>query len=451
MALNAAIVLEVRTGGADTNGGGFRTGAAGTDWSQQDAAQYAVTDGVTAGSTTITSATASFGTDVVGNLIYVAGGTGSVVGDWYEIISRTNATTIVVDRSTGLTAGTGVTLNIGGALASLGAAGQVAQVAGNKTWVKAGSYTVTSASTNVSGGCFSKSVRVYIEGYNATRGDLGTPPVLTASGISTFIFVTITGTRCSVANLSLDGASLTASQGIVLRGLGYRIKVANCTGGGFGSSTLGAVWIACEATGCTTTAPFASTVASAVYIDCVAYDNTITGFAGSGNASVFIRCIADSNSGATSDGFAPTGESCRLINCVAYGNGRDGIRITEQGTLTNCIAESNTGTGLNFTGANAQGPLAVNCATYDNGTATAGLASANAINIGPITGSGSFFTNAAGGDFSLNNTAGAGAACRATGFPGVLRYGGTGYLDVGALQHQDSGGGGTTLLFIPVE
>ena len=64
MALSANTVLEVRNGGSDTNGGGFVTGAAGTDWSQQDAAQYSVTDGVTAGTTTITSATANFGTDV---------------------------------------------------------------------------------------------------------------------------------------------------------------------------------------------------------------------------------------------------------------------------------------------------------------------------------------------------------------------------------------------------
>src|SRR3954469_9556272 len=113
MALSSSTVYQVRPGGADTNGGGFVTGASGTDWSKQDAAQYSVTDGVAAGSTTLTSVTAAFGTDVVGNLIYVSGGTGSITAGWYQIISRTNATTIVVDRSTGLTAGTGVTLKIG--------------------------------------------------------------------------------------------------------------------------------------------------------------------------------------------------------------------------------------------------------------------------------------------------------------------------------------------------
>ena len=46
------------------------------------------------------------------------------------------------------------------------------------------------------------------------------------------------------------------------------------------------------------------------------------------------------------------------------------------------------------------------------------------------------FTNAAGNDFSLNNTASGGADCRAAGFPGAMQTGGTGYPDVGALQHQ---------------
>ena len=47
-------------------------------------------------------------------------------------------------------------------------------------------------------------------------------------------------------------------------------------------------------------------------------------------------------------------------------------------------------------------------------------------------------------DFTLNNTAGEGALCRAAGFPGALLSGGTGYLDIGALQHQDSGGSSVT-------
>lgn len=103
MALASTIGWEIRTSGVNTNGGGFKAGASGTDWTQQDSAQYAVTDAVTDGTTTITSASANFGTDVVGNVLYIQGGTGAIAAGWYEIITRASSTTITVDRSTGLT------------------------------------------------------------------------------------------------------------------------------------------------------------------------------------------------------------------------------------------------------------------------------------------------------------------------------------------------------------
>ena len=56
------------------------------------------------------------------------------------------------------------------------------------------------------------------------------------------------------------------------------------------------------------------------------------------------------------------------------------------------------------------------------------------------------FTNAAGGDYSLNNTAGQGAACRSVGFSGTAPFG-TGYNDIGPLRHQDPTGGGFNIVF----
>jgi hypothetical protein len=45
------------------------------------------------------------------------------------------------------------------------------------------------------------------------------------------------------------------------------------------------------------------------------------------------------------------------------------------------------------------------------------------------------FTNSAGGDFSLNSTAGGGAACKGVGWPGIFPGGTTtGNIDVGAVQ-----------------
>ena len=63
---------------------------------------------------------------MIGNIAYVAGGTGSVVGNWYQITGQSTGVSITVDRSTGLSAGTGVTINIGGALATPGVCTTVA-------------------------------------------------------------------------------------------------------------------------------------------------------------------------------------------------------------------------------------------------------------------------------------------------------------------------------------
>lgn len=443
MALSVSSVFEVRTAGNDTNGGGFVTGAAGTDYSQQDSkntvgADISTTDAVAAGTTTITSITANFGTTIVGNIIYLQGGTGTLAAGWYQVTARASTTSITVDRS--VAAGTGITLNIGGALASLGMAGGVGLVSGNIIYVKAGTYTVTSASTNIAAGCFSSSTAILVvQGYQTARGDLGTAPLLQASGISTFTLINSTGTDATLQNVDIDGATLTASRGIAWRGTVYKCRGLNCTNSAFVENT-GSIFSNCLATGCTTASPFLS----GVFINCIAHDNTVTAFTLS-TGRVAIRCIADTNTGASSDGFdMSTTTSAAIINCVAYNNGRDGVRIADDDMLIqNVIAETNAGFGINNT--NQDGVLLLNNATFNNTSGGINVGTGKGtLNIGAVAGAGSFFTNAAGQDFSLNNTGGAGAAARAAGFPGVLAVGGTGFLDIGVLQHADpaaSGGG----------
>lgn len=437
MAISANSVFEVQTGGNDTNGGGFVTGAAGTDYSLVAAKRTATgsndstTDAVAVGTGVITSATAAFTSAIVGNIISLSGGTGTLAQGWYQVTVFTSATSITVDRN--VAAGTGITMNIGGALATHGMAGGVGLVNGNTLYIKAGTYTITSATINISGGCLSTSTILFVEGYQTTRGDLGTAPLLQASGISTFTLMTVTGTTSSVYNISFDGASLTSSRGLSLRGAAFKCIGANFTNSAFAQSTA-AFFQRCTATGCGTVSPFIS----GNFVNCIAYDNTVTAFTIIINQSA-IRCIADSNTGASSDGFSVT--RGLAINCVAYANGRDGFRSEAAGVIiSNCISESNTGVGItnNNTGANTW----INNATFGNGTATAIGTGLGNINISPVTGSASFFTNAAGQDFSLNNTAGAGASARASGYPGVLPIGGTGFLDIGALQHADPAGSG---------
>lgn len=440
MALSANTVWEVRTTGNDTNGGGFVTGASGTDWSQQDTAQYAVTDGVTAGTTTITSATANFGTDVVGNIMYVQGGTGSVAAGWYQIVSRTNATTVVVDRSTGLTAGTGVTLNIGGAFLTLGVLGKSEILGsdgdGNRVWVKSGTYTMTTTTDNVSGGpllIFGFATGVSIQGYQTTRGDLAARPLISAGSVTGLGngVIRFGGQRCgTVINMEYDANNGTGN------GIGfntaltyYRCVVRNAsTSGSFGFGS-GANCFRCAAINCAT--GFGPGFTSY----CIA-DTCGTGFAGAntGVCNVAIDC--------TANGFNMQGG--RHTNSIAYnclnGFNQASAATSGSGPCLNCIAY---GCGqYGFRSDSAFGLLTINCAAGNN---TSG-ASLNCLEDNPITLTADPFTNAAADDFSTNTAAGGGALLRAAGvaWGDGFTYNQTNYRDVGALQHQDSGGGGGT-------
>jgi len=557
MALPAATVFEVRTAGSDVSSGGFVAGAAGADFSQQDAknttsqgtttlsgnggsitsgattcivasatalygaaqallgvnaivgdwlqidseivkvtarstntltitraqlgtsaashndgatvtnvSNVSVTDVVTAGTTTLTSLTAYWSANLVGNLIYVAGGTATLTGVWKQVVSVStsgSSTTMVVDSSTGLTTGTGATGNVGGALASPGQAGAL-RVIGNTVWIKSGTYLITSASTNTSGGCVSDATGGAVktwEGYNASRGDLGTAPLLQASGISTAtLFAVTTGSTAGsiLRNITVDGAGLTSIQGFnfARRSLGYKLKALNCTNIGFNLAANNYL-VFCSATNITGgTAAFVG----GLCVFCEAYSNTVSGFSLSGN-TVQVYCLSYGNTGSTSDGFVTSAAPIHFIGCVAYGNGRDGFRATttsEPQIFTNCIAERNgvtaKGAGFNVSSA-AIGAVTVlvNCAVFGNTTNSSVNISANITGpqIGTVTGNASFFVDAAHGNFALNNTAGAGASCRAAGIPGTYPTGTTvGYLDIGAAQHQDPTSGTGSIFSSPV-
>src|SRR3990170_5685443 len=122
MALPATTVWEVRTDGNDANGGGFVTGASGTDYSQQAAAQIAYTDMVIDGTTNtkFTSAANPVTAAHVGNIVNVTGGTGFTV-QRVQIVSQA-AGVATCDKSLGTLGSTGGTGNLGGAFLTIGAA-----------------------------------------------------------------------------------------------------------------------------------------------------------------------------------------------------------------------------------------------------------------------------------------------------------------------------------------
>lgn len=417
------------------------------DYSRQTTARYAYTDLASAGAgLTVSSAAYPFAKEQVGNAIIIASGTNFTAGVYVIASVAAGVATVVGVGNITTGAGASGTGGQGGSFVSLGKAGAV-HVAGNKFYVKSGTYTVTSTSANVAAGCLTMTAQAansdtgMVIGYATVCGDMGTKPVITADGtITTFTLITV-GVGNWVTNVTVDGNSRTSSRGINSNnGNCYNVKGQNCTNSAIAGNAGGLI-VACEATGCATAA--AITSAGVVY-GCYSHDNS---YVGMGFGGIYIRCISEGNTGATGRGFDDGfSGACSFYECIAYGNAGDGFRVNfGSGSAPNeqtmsCIAYGNGTYGFNDV-SGSQGLALFNCAAGNNTSgATNGYLATSMFNMVTLTGDP--FTNAAAGDFSLNNTAGAGAACRAAGFPGVFPGGlTTGYLDIGAVQHQDSGGG----------
>lgn len=469
-ALSANSVWEVRTAGNDKNGGGFVTGASGTDWSIFDnknasgcsscgssTTDLSVTDGVTAGTTTVTSITANFQTTIVGNIIYIEGGTGSITGAWYQVTARASTTSITVDRSTGLTTGTGVTLNIGGALLTIQKALDNITVVGMQVYVKAdGTYSISTGLTDSNGS--STTTLMVIRGYTSTRTDDGKATIQASAAIT---MLTISAQGHAWRNFIIDGNSDTGTNGVNVTGGRSQLRnliVKNLSGYGVQTSSSTAFYaVDVEIFGCDTTAGLNVSNATAFARRLYIHDNTVPGVVAGGGTLVITDSTIESNSGASSDGVQTTGHSVVLIGVNLYNNGRDGFRITSGAAaaggsmIVNSIMDSNAGYGGNFSGAGsstAEQPSMGYNAYRNNGTAARNNYAAET---GAVTLTGIPWTDAPNGDFTLNNTSGAGAACRAAGAPGTIQgMTGTGYRDIGAFQHQDpaSSGGGGSFTFV---
>lgn len=453
MALSEHTVWDVRTTGSNTNGGGFVTGASGTDWSQQDAAQYAVTDAVTDGSSTITSATASFGTDVVGNILYITGGTGAIVTDFYQITVRNSATSITVERSTGLTTGTGATLNIGGSFQTIQTAMARMSIDGMIAYVKQGTYNLITAINTPTASFVTGDRRLL--GYTTTHGDnptgTGRPTVKTDGNAINALLVDNMGWRIgsfifdgSGASAGLTGISADTTQHTTI----HHCKVVNFSIRGIDINTGPAAIanvIDCEVTNC---AQGITTTAYLKMINCWVHDNTGVGLI-CGEFVTILRSVISNNTGASSDGIQ-CAHHVAISHCVIMGNGRDGIRTTFPyaiglgGQIVNNVLMSNGGYGIHTENGLARAYETVDYNAFFNNTSGA----RNVILAGPhdVTLTADPFINAAGNVYHLNTTAGGGAALRAAGFPGLFPGGlTTGYLDIGAAQHQDVASGGTTV------
>lgn len=446
MALPATGVFEIRTSGNDSNGGGFNPsrGGGGVDRSQQDS-PHVIIDGTTItatigpGTTQTILAGYTVSSADLGNFVQF----GSAV---YEITAvNTGSNYWTCDR----TVGSGVidatvTGRMGGAMAS---PGKVAAnvVAGNDVWIKSGTYSVSTSSSNVSNGVVSLTVagsstnaQNWI-GYGSTRGDGGTKPVISAGVNSVTLFtISSAGTLTNVENIEFDGNSRTGVQLLNTQSSGsrvYRCKFIRGSNRAVSMSNGQLVLHECEVT--LTTGAAAVLLNQAVAINCYCHDNSVDAIA-LANQGVAYGCICTNNSG---NGIYADGNHAIIIGNTSYGNTSHGItaNVGQTATIFNNVCVNNGGYGI--TGSAAKDSVWVkNNATYNNtsgGINTTNLTQAT----GNIALTGSPFVNAGSGNYALNSTAGAGAACKAAGAPGAFPAGlTTSYLDIGAAQHQDAGG-----------
>lgn len=421
------------------------SGTATIDYSQQNTA--AATGTASSSTTTVTATTSIFHPGMVGN--YITDGT-----TWREITGYTSATVVTVDAAPSWTS---ASVTVGGALASPGKAGGL-KVAGNDVFMASGTYSLTTTSANVAAGRVNDTTGgvdqtnpTWWVGYNSLRHINSTDttwPTINANANSSITLFTVAASYMRVRNLCVDGDknNTTSVTGFSCTSQNYcridYVKAQNCEVNGINVGGGNCSYYRyLSATGCSGTAGINAS-ASCTLDSCEAYANSTSGIVCSANSISFINCISSGNTG---KGFDDTSVGGSYQNCTAYGNTSNGFNTgTSIGAILyrNCIAEANGAAGWGSSAVRGLVTL-INCAGYNN---TGGHYSNS--NITDVRGfinntTGSFFTNAASGDFSLNSTAGQGTLARAAGFPGLMPRGTTtGYLDIGAVQHQDSGGGG---------
>ncbi len=471
-AVSANTVWEVRSVSSDTNGGGFVAGAAGTDMSQFDnknlgactscqsaTVNISTTDAVAVGSTTITSTTANFSSALIGNIIEFSGGTGTITAVWKQVLTVPSSTSITIDTS--IAASTGMTMNIGGALATIGKALAV-MTAQNIIFVKAtATYSITAnlALANQFVPTNAAPANQLI-GYTTSRTDAGRATIQLSTNSNLIAIDATNGQGWYVSNFVIDCNSLTNSRGMNMNTYNVvrNVKVINCLQDGAQLNNGIARLIDSEVTACTIGSGHAAVNSNGqgnsierTYI----HDNVGNGIILGGGGSAVLFSVIANNTGATSEGILISGNGQDIImNNTVYANGQDGIQFTNNAglggnsTVRNNLIVANVRYGLMGYSSAGWGKfpqwdgnaywLSTGTANRNNADDTGTTNPVNAAN--PYTNTldvilgGDPFTNAAGHDFTLSNTT-AGKAAKGTATPGAIPgLSQTGAMSFGAFQ-----------------
>ena len=437
MAIAATIEWEVRTTGtaSNANGGGYKPGASGTDFSQQDAAQYNLT-GVTTAAADAILLSASAAANMVGNLAHIVSGTNFTAG-WYEIISVSVGVSITLDRTCTTAAGAAGVVNIGGAL-SLGSADDSvleSMEPGNIMHIKLGTYTLGSSVNMGKDG--TGALPITVRGYDTARNDSPT-----GAGRPTLAFGTNNSLFGDYVNLEHIIFTTQSALGINT-GIGATAKKCKSTNS---SGTAGrnafslltdGLLLDCEASSTSGNAVQFTGAAAGKVKGCYLHDSDTGIDMGGLDRNTILLNVIDTVVAAGikigSAGNANMIESNTIYGAATPAGSSRGIYFVAT-TGTNNLVENNIISGF-VTGIDSAAAVTSNIfrfnALHNNTT--------NYVNVtageGSIT-SDPAFVDAPNGNFAV------GANMKAAGSHGVFPGGlSTGYLDIGAVQRVEPTGG----------
>ena len=291
-------------------------------------------------------------------------------------------------------------------------------------------------------------------GFIKLKGVTGTRPVVTVSNT----------TQClDCADIALwwfenlecaqQGASGNACRALGNGTVAYNLKVSDAGAVGIEFPNNAGLCVASEVSGTGTigiSIAGSGTVVKANYI----HDNTLVGIQNSGAATytLLLQNIIDTCTGkGVNDSGAPTTSANRLIleGNTVYGCGDSGLEVADidrQTLVTNNIFSENGNAAGEYNVEWLAGTAELigfhgwNVFYHSGGGGGANL---SGLTVNAQVASSEFttdpgFTDAAGGNFAISST----SPAKASGYPGVFLGGSTGYLDIGAVQRQEAGGGG---------
>ena len=529
MAMSASITFEFRSTGTANmvNGGGFKTGASGTDYSTQDAAQWTQTDlTCAAAATNIVSAASTFTAAAVGNVIHLTAltGTGALVG-WYEITAYVDANTLTLDRTptdgtNAITAGTfyiGGALNVGGSLeddffeeiSGANAADGITVYFYNNNSTSTITFTPSEAiSITGAGGTLAP---IKIIGYKTTRGDnpTGNSRPSIALGANFLLFGTnyesynlmFTGTGSSMIQMGINNKavnckstnlSTTADRNAFLGGTD--VQLINCEGisyrGRAYASTVIYV-IACYFHDSNIGINSTATAGAIIILNSIIVDNVTSAIAIAVNTNA-VQIMGNTlygseNTTGTGVSLAAGATDTTIINNIIYGfvtgvsHGTAGQTIgyddynnyyNNDADVSNWTKGSNdqavnptftsvaqvTGTTGTYAGTTLTdaGKFGSVVAGQDyiyiiSGTGmTAGIYGISSATADTVVTDLDAGENVAGDvvyQITIGRNFAVGTNLKALGFPGAFQAGlSTGYMDIGAVQRQESAGGGGLLV-----